>query len=253
MRVKPGAIKQWHLHREAIDAREKDDIRLVYSIDVELTQDEQKIVAKLRNKQNKVQLIEKSAPCSQVIYHAKTRPIIVGFGPAGMFAALKLAEAGLRPLIIERGAQVGKRLKTVEQFWQKGILDPDSNVQFGEGGAGTFSDGKLNTRIKSIYIVEILHELVELGANEDILYKAKPHVGTDILIQVVQNLRKKIIGLGGEILFEHTLTDIKYKHNQLQAIEVTGAKGSYWIDCDYCILAVGHSARDTVEMLNQKI
>ena len=193
----------------------------------------------------------------------KDRPVVVGFGPAGMFAGLILTEMGLKPVILERGEPVEQRIKTVQKFWKDGILDPESNVQFGEGGAGTFSDGKLTTGIKDIRIGKVLEEFVEAGADSSILYKQKPHIGTDKLQGIVKNIRRKIEMLGGEIRFGNRLEDIKLSgENQagertLQQVEkviVQKRKEDkstelYELSTSCLILATGHSARDTFEML----
>ena len=193
----------------------------------------------------------------------KERPVVVGFGPAGMFAGLILAEMGLKPVILERGEPVEQRIKTVQKFWKDGILDPESNVQFGEGGAGTFSDGKLTTGIKDIRIGKVLEEFVEAGADPSILYKQKPHIGTDKLQGIVKNIRRKIEMLGGEIRFGSLLEDIKLSGEnkagertlqQVEKVVVQKRKEDkstelYELSTSCLILATGHSARDTFEML----
>ncbi len=177
----------------------------------------------------------------------KKRPVVVGCGPCGLFAAYILALSGANPLLIERGKCVEERIQDVESFWTKRRFNPVSNVQFGEGGAGTFSDGKLTTQISDPLCAEVLHTFVECGADEDILYTAKPHLGTDRLVDIVKNLRNKIIALGGEVHFEETLNSISVENGRLQGIT---ANCDYDTDC--LILAIGHSARDTFEMLNNK-
>ena len=174
------------------------------------------------------------------------RPVIVGFGPCGMFCALWLARRGYRPLVLERGADVDARTAAVNAFWKTGTLNETTNVQFGEGGAGTFSDGKLNTGVNSPRIGWILEQFVAAGAREDILYDAKPHVGTDVLLTVVQNLRKRIISLGGEVRFNTALTGLHTRNGALTGIETTAGP----VPCEQMILAVGHSARDTFAMLH---
>ena len=174
---------------------------------------------------------------------------MVGFGPAGMFCALILAMAGLEPLVLERGEDARTRHEKVNRFFETGELDPGSNVQFGEGGAGTFSDGKLNTGVNNPRIGWILEQFVAAGAPETILYDAKPHVGTDLLLTVVQNIRKRIISLGGEVRFNAQVTDIQVNEGRIYGLEVNG---SQVIPCDSVILAIGHSARDTFSMLQRK-
>ena len=172
--------------------------------------------------------------------------MVVGFGPAGMFAALVLAIAGWKPLVLERGDDAETRHEKVEKFWKTGVLDTRSNVQFGEGGAGTFSDGKLNTGVNNVRIGWVLEQFVKAGAREEILYDAKPHVGTDILLTVVQNLRKRIIALGGEVRFNAQVVGLLSENGQLTGLEL--ADGST-VECNTAVFAIGHSARDTFEML----
>ena len=181
----------------------------------------------------------------------KNRPVIVGFGPAGMFCGYMLAMYGYKPIIVERGSKVDQRLKKIEEFWSTGKLDENSNVQFGEGGAGTFSDGKLNTGIKDKEnrINLVLKTFVENGAKENILYDAKPHVGTDILSVVVKNMRKYIESKGGTFYFDTEMTDFTTENNVLKAVKLSNGKE---IETNICVLAIGHSARDTFEMIFNK-
>lgn len=240
------SITNFKIIRESIDARDKGAIKMVYTVDFSTNIDISKIALKLKLNESPdtdykfVDLGTKKM---------KNRPVIVGFGPCGMFAALILSEMGYKPLIIERGNCVEKREIDVQKFWQEGILNEESNVQFGEGGAGTFSDGKLTTQIKDIRIHKVLEELVAAGGDEEILYKQKPHIGTDILRNVVVNIRKKIIENGGEIRFASKLSDIKFTDGEVNAVQVNGEK---WIDTENLVLAIGHSARDTFRMLNKK-
>ena len=173
------------------------------------------------------------------------RPVVVGFGPAGMFAALVLAMAGLKPLVLERGEPAEQRHEKVQHFFATGQLDTKSNVQFGEGGAGTFSDGKLNTGVKNERCRWVLEQLADAGAHGEILFDAKPHVGTDVLLHVVQNLRKRVIQLGGEVRFDTQVTDLCIENGGIVGLETNRGH----IDCDRVILAIGHSARDTFSML----
>jgi uncharacterized FAD-dependent dehydrogenase len=177
------------------------------------------------------------------------RALIVGFGPAGIFAGLCLAENGSKPVIIERGGTVDERAEAVTRFWESGELDENSNVQFGEGGAGTFSDGKLTTRINDRRVRFILETFVKYGAPEEILHQAKPHIGTDNLQKIVKRIRERIIELGGEVRFNTRLTDINVKGGKITSITVTDGDTEYEIPCDKLILAIGHSSHDTVKML----
>ena len=201
LKINKKYIKSYTIYKKSVDARKKDDVHFTYSLDVVITLDENQIVQKCKSP--KVQLVQ---PYKYVMPEnkrvSKFRPVVVGFGPAGMFAGLILAQAGLRPIILERGKDVDSRTADVNKFWQTRELNEESNVQFGEGGAGTFSDGKLTTGIKSPFIRKILEELYEAGAPEEILYSSKPHIGTDRLITVVKNIRKKIEKLGGEVRLE---------------------------------------------------
>ncbi len=243
-------IKSLRIAKKSVDARNKSNVHFVYSLDMEVWGDEDYIASILAWKQ--VELIkEKPQLAIARRPESKLRPVVIGSGPAGMFAALALAEAGQRPIVIERGKPVNERQEDVRSFWAKGMLNPNSNVQFGEGGAGTFSDGKLMTGIKKDkFTAKVLHELAAAGAPEEILYLAKPHIGTDKLVTVVQNIRKKITDLGGEYRFEEQLVGLDVKNDCLRAAKIQRADGSvYELSADKLILAVGHSARDTFEML----
>lgn len=241
--------------KKSIDARKKNEICYIYTVKVEVL-DEKKIVNRInqsKNKNNSICLSQKKEyefkPTGTI--KQKTRPIIVGFGPSGMFCALLLAEQGYKPIVLERGAMVEERIRDIAAFWDTNLLKPNSNVQFGEGGAGTFSDGKLNTLVKDELgrNQKVLEVFVENGAPSEILYLNKPHIGTDNLRAVVKSIRQRIIELGGEIRFHNTLTDIFVEHNQLKKIEVNHCEE---ISCETLILALGHSARDTFELLYQK-
>ena len=250
-------VKNFTITKRAIDSRKKRQmIYFVYSVTIELD-DEEKILKSSTVKGNiKHHRIEIKEP---YIYELpkvstkkfKARPIIVGTGPAGMFSALLLAKAGLKPLVIERGGDVDSRIKTVETFMNTGKLNSHSNIQFGEGGAGTFSDGKLNTLITNPRIKYIFDEFVKAGAPDTILWDAKPHIGTDKIRDVAKNIRKQIIDLGGEVRFDTLLTDINIKDNKLVSIILDDKEE---IKTNTLILAIGYSARDTYEMLfNRKI
>ena len=245
LRVSNSTIRQVKIVKKSIDARKKPDVKYSYTIDVKVNGNEEKI---LRNSRCK-----KASLAPWTSYKVKPmrnpdakRPVVVGFGPAGMFAALVLAMAGARPIVLERGEDAETRHEKVQKFWQTGELDVRSNVQFGEGGAGTFSDGKLGTGVNNPRIPWVLEQFVLAGAQENILYDAKPHVGTDVLLTVVQNLRNKIISLGGEVRFNAQVVGMKTEQERLVGVELEGGEV---IECDHCILAIGHSARDTFRML----
>lgn len=244
LKVKEEHIKKFKILRESIDARRKNLIKFNYSVEVEC-ENESKVVKKANNKDVRIEKPKYEFDFNSGSKKLKHRPVIVGMGPAGMFAALSMAEKGYMPIVIERGEKVENRTKTIEGFWNKDGLNLNSNVQFGEGGAGTFSDGKLTTRIKDYRCDYIIEKLIQAGAPEEIRYKAKPHIGTDILKKVVKNIRNKIIELGGDIRFNSKLEDIKIKDKKIHSIVVNGEE----IPCETLILALGHSSRDTYEML----
>ncbi len=247
LRIDSGKIERLQIVKKSIDARKKPDIVMIYTVDVAV-QSQDKVLAACRN--NQVQ------PVTNKPYHfpimgempMEKRPVIIGTGPAGLFCGYMLAKHGYRPILLERGRCVEQRRKDVERFWQEGVLDPDSNVQFGEGGAGTFSDGKLNTLVKDKYgrNKEVLRIFVEAGAPEKILYEAKPHIGTDILISVVSHLRKQIEEWGGEVRFEAQMTDLLVEQGKVRGVVVNHDEK---LEGGVVILAVGHSARDTFSML----
>ncbi len=249
LRIAPAGIQTLQIVKKSIDARKKPDVYFVYTVDVAVA-DQDKVLSSCRGKAGQVQAVtvkkyQFPACGSQPL---EKRPVIVGTGPAGLFCGYMLARQGYRPILLERGQEAQMRLADVERFWREGVLNPDSNVQFGEGGAGTFSDGKLNTLVKDAFgrNREVLQILVQAGAPEDILYEAKPHIGTDILITVVTNLRRQILEWGGEVRFQTKVTDLILHNNKVTGVRTED--GSH-IESPVVILAIGHSARDTFAML----
>lgn len=237
-----NSLGKMNIYKASIDARKKDHICFVYSVIAEVSE---RANAKALALDGIVSLTEESLEIHFGEECLSDRPIIVGFGPCGMFCGMLLAEHGYQPIIIERGASVEKRTEDVERFSKFGILNTESNIQFGAGGAGTFSDGKLVTRINDPKCGMVLSEMQKLGAPEEILYKAKPHIGTDYLKIVVSNMEKKIKKLGGEVLYDTKLEDIVFSNKKVAKIKTN--KGE--IACGALILALGHSARDTFQML----
>ncbi|HIS65423.1 MAG TPA: hypothetical protein IAA83_08660 [Candidatus Avoscillospira avistercoris] len=249
LHVADTEIGSVHIRKKSIDARKKQDIRILYTVDVTVHRDEQKVLRRVRNDKKITPAKPDGYQPPRPVRHEGLRPVVVGFGPGGIFAALILAEAGLKPIVLERGLDAETRQKKVREFWETGKLDPSCNVQFGEGGAGTFSDGKLTTGIKSPCMGWILEQFHEAGARENILFDAKPHIGTDVLVTVVQNLRKKIESLGGEVRFGCRMTGLEQTMGHLTGLIYEQAGETVHLDCDRAILAIGHSARDTFAML----
>ena len=242
--LKAAEICNLEIIRESIDARKKPDVKLVYTVDFDC---DAKLPFEAARREAYVMPVPTAKQCS--------RPVIVGFGPCGMFAALILAEAGLKPIVIERGKCVEERVADVERFWAaaqeegEAVPDPESKVQFGEGGAGTFSDGKLTTGIKDIRIRKVLEEFVEAGADSAILYQHRPHIGTDKLREIVPEIRRKIERLGGEVRFSTRLEDFALEEGRLTGIYVNGGE---YMETDCVVLAIGHSARDTFGVLKAR-
>lgn len=248
LHVRSADIAKLDIFRRSLDARKKPELHWVYTVDVTLRSGESRVLRQVKSKK-----ITREEPYFYRIAKKQCpdRPVIVGFGPAGMFAALVLAISGLRPIVLERGDCAQTRKEKVEAFWNGGALDPESNVQFGEGGAGTFSDGKLNTGTKNERGRWVLEQFVRAGAQQDILYDAKPHVGTDVLFEVVQNIRQRIISLGGEVLFGAKMTGMQSADGKITAVEYTQNGEKKTVVCSNVVLAIGHSARDTFRYLNQ--
>ena len=251
LKIKESEILDLKINKKSLDARHKDNLLFVYEVDIKV-ENENKILNKNKNKD-----IFKTPKEEYVIEltgkeELKNRPVIIGAGPAGLFSAYLLAEYGYKPIIIERGEKIEDRIKSVEKFWKKGILNPNSNVQFGEGGAGTFSDGKLNTLVKDkrFRMKKVFEIFVENGAPKEIMYENKPHIGTDVLRDVVISIRKKLIEMHVEIKYNTTLTNIICENNKIKQIELNNNE---IIDTDVLILAIGHSARDTFRMLEKKL
>ena len=263
---------EYKIIKKSVDSRKKPDIFFIYSVEIlmsyfnEIKVSQKMLADKLKKCRGQlakdINITERYTyefPTGLSNYNKKInlreeeRPVIIGFGPAGMFAALKLSEAGYRPVVYERGETVEKRQTSVNNFWNGGELDENSNVQFGEGGAGTFSDGKLNTMIKDNTgrIKEVLKTFVRFGADPEIMYLNKPHIGTDVLAVIVKNIREHILSLGGEIYFNKMLTGIEYENNNVTDILIKDTKSGEIITrrCKNVCICVGHSARDTFEMI----
>ncbi len=251
LHLKEEELLEYHIHKRSIDARKKPDIYYSYAVDCKVKQEE-KVIRKLKNKVQKIS--EKPYQTPKAGEASLThRPIVVGAGPAGLFCAYLLAQEGYRPILIERGAPVDERMEDVNAFWTSGILNTKSNVQFGEGGAGTFSDGKLNTLVKDKFGRSrfVLETFVQFGADPAILYEQKPHIGTDVLTRVVSNMREKIISLGGEVKFHTQVTGFVFDtmengERQLTRIQVNESEE---LESEVLVLAIGHSARDTFQTL----
>ena len=250
LRLSPDSVLRGCLHKQSLDLRH-GDLKAICSVELSLAGDEAAFVRKKNDPHVKLR-----APAVMPVPSGKEKltapPVAVGFGPAGMFAALILALAGWRPLVLERGEDAQARHEKVRRFFETGELDPKSNVQFGEGGAGTFSDGKLNTGVNDPRIPWVLEQFVKAGAREDILYDAKPHVGTDYLHIALVNLRRQLLSLGADIRFESQLTDITVEDGHLAAVTVAGPEGTYVLPCRQLVLCPGHSARDTFAMLYER-
>ncbi|WP_019554484.1 NAD(P)/FAD-dependent oxidoreductase [Propionispira raffinosivorans] len=252
LQLPPQAVLEVVIVRKAVDARRYKNapICFVYIVDVKVSVPEKKVLARLRGDKN----VETAKhPAGESVEYGSQmldcRPLVIGFGPAGMFAALTLARHGYRPLVLERGRDVDSRSRDIQHFWQSGELNESSNVQFGEGGAGTFSDGKLTTRINDRKMMDVLKMFVDAGAPEEILYLQKPHIGTDLLKTIVKNIRQEIIALGGTVKFESLVTDLGIEAEQLKYVIVNHEQKIF---CNAALMGIGHSARDTYTMLHDK-
>ena len=240
-------VKSFEISKKSIDARKKPDIHYVYSVDVE-TDNEEYYAKKIKNAQIVKKKTYEFPKCGKF-----DKPVvIVGTGPAGLMCGLTLAQNGYKVILLERGKCVEERMKDVEAFWEAGFLNPESNVQFGEGGAGTFSDGKLTTGIKDFRIRKVLEEFDKHGAPKEILYYSKPHVGTDNLSKMVASIRSEIRKLGGEVRFSNKLVNVKTDNGEICGAVVDSDSGEYVIETNNIVLAIGHSARDTFYMLHER-
>ena len=248
LKISEKELHGFKIFKKSIDARKKDEIFYVYTVDVDIN-NEEKILRKYSSKG--------IIPTPDLTYkgvqkgteNMVERPVIIGMGPAGLFAGLFLARNGYKPIVLERGDDVETRTAKINEFWNGGMLDTESNVQFGEGGAGTFSDGKLTTLINDRRCHTVLEEFVRAGAPEEILYKNKPHIGTDLLKSVVKNIRNEIIANGGEVRFRAKVTDFIIKDGSIEAVVINDKER---LNCRVVMLAIGHSARDTFEVLHHR-
>ncbi len=256
LRIKSDNILEYKIRRQSVDARRKSEVSFVYTIDVKV-KDQAGILRRRKSGQiSQVQDILYQFPITSEGQKLKHPPVVIGSGPAGLFCAYLLAEHGFCPIILERGKPVEQRTEDVERFWRENVLDPCSNVQFGEGGAGTFSDGKLNTLVKDVKgrNQKVLEIFIRHGAPNSIAYEAKPHIGTDILKDVVQSMRQQIEAWGGKYFFQTCVTDLKFSDGQLKALICENLdRGTISkLETELAVLAVGHSARDTFEMLKNQ-
>lgn len=242
-KIRLSDVKDYRIYKKSIDARNKDDIFYVYTVDI-LVDDENKY-----SKFEHVDLDDEAKINVNVNRKSTKKPIVIGAGPAGLFAALTLVQNGIKPIVLEQGKSVDERQKDVENFWKEGKLNTLSNVQFGEGGAGTFSDGKLTTGVNDPLCKKVIREFYNFGAPKQILYTSKPHIGTDNLINIVRNIREEIKRLGGEVYFNEQVIDFEFENNKIKSVICESGKT---FETDAVVLAIGHSARKTFEKLYSK-
>lgn len=264
LKIDPAAIDQILVRRQSLDARKKPELFYIYTVDVQLAGEADHSGSETRFRKNEQKIVNR-AKSPQVLLYTEPKyqfpeegeaalshpPVIIGTGPAGLFCGLMLARHGYRPILLERGEDADTRRKKVDEFWNTGKLDPCSNVQFGEGGAGTFSDGKLNTLVKDTAKRNqlVLETFCEFGADPAILYQSKPHIGTDVLEGIVKNIRKEILRLGGEVRFSCQAADFEIEGGQIRAVLTESGER---IPADVVVLAIGHSARDTFAVLESR-
>lgn len=243
------SINEWHISKKSIDARKKDDVHFCYSIDIDVKNED-----KFLRDKNISKIKSNFIPDVQINLNKSVRPVIIGAGPAGLFAALTFVQNGYKPIVIEQGQTVEERKKSVDAFVNNGVLNTNSNVQFGEGGAGTFSDGKLTSGISSPYCKKVLEEFVKFGAPSQILYLTKPHIGTDNLINIIKNMRNYIISNGGQFMFNTKFIDFETTNNCVSKISVLHLDNNLveTIDTNLLVLAIGHSSRDTFKKIYEK-
>lgn len=241
-------LKEIKIYKKSIDARKKNNIFLVYAVDAEVS-NEKRILERNRGKGITPAPKFTYEPNATGIMKMEGRPVIIGTGPAGLFAGLVLSRNGYKPIILERGDDVDTRTEKIKRFWTEAVLDTESNVQFGEGGAGTFSDGKLTTLVNDIRCRYILEEFVKAGAPADILYWSKPHIGTDLLKSTIKNIRQQILAYGGEVRFRAKVTDFIIKDGRMDGVVINNEE---FLPCRHVLLAIGHSARDTFEVLHKR-
>lgn len=246
LHIPKGSVESLRIVKESIDSRKKPEIYRVFSLEISSFLSDDELIKACTKNGVKYKVEEENTVSFPFIENPKSRPVVAGFGPCGMFAALALSKMGYKPIVLERGLCMEERIEAVNNFWNGGKLNPKANVQFGEGGAGTFSDGKLTTGTRSAFNRFVLETFVDAGASPSILYKQKPHIGTDVLRTVVVNIRKKIENLGAEVNFDSQLESVVLDNQKLCAVKLTDGR---IIDTDTLILALGHSARDTIRNL----